>query len=192
MVLTDTAGLRDPDHADPVERIGMQRTTSTVAEAQILLTVLDASRPLDGEDRSVLQAGGSVPQIIVLNKIDLPTCVSESDVHTVANGHPAVRVSAKQNIGLAELRRCVVTQAAAGGSAREDDGPVIANVRHADALTKAASSLQLARQSISERRSPELVAVDVQNAIDHIASITGTITSEDVLDRVFSEFCIGK
>jgi tRNA modification GTPase len=190
-VLWDTAGLRDPDRADPVERVGMQRTAAKVAEAQVLLTVLDASLPLDAEDRNALHAGTGAAQVIVLNKIDLPMRMSESDVRALTNGHPAVRVSAKDGLGLEQLRRCVVTQAASGAAAA-NGGPVITNVRHVDALTKAARSLELAKQSIHERRSPELVAVDVQDAIDHVDSITGTITSEDVLDRVFSEFCIGK
>lgn len=190
-VVSDTAGLRDPDRADPVERVGMQRTAAKVAEAQILLTVLDASQPLDADDRNALQAGSGAPQVIVLNKIDLPMRMSEPDVRASTNGHPLVRVSAKESIGLEELRRCVVTQATCGIAAA-NERPVITSVRHADALTKAAHSLELAKQSIHERRSPELVAVDIQDAIDHVDSITGTITSEEVLDRIFNEFCIGK
>jgi len=190
-VLSDTAGLRDADRAGPVERVGMQRTAAKVAEAQILLTVLDASQPLDAEDQNALHAGSSAAQVIVLNKIDLPMRMSESDVCAITNGHPVVRVSAKEGLGLEQLRRCVVAQVASGVAAA-NGGSVITNVRHADALTKAARSLELAKQSIHEQSSPELVAVDVQDAIDHADSITGSITSEDVLDRIFSEFCIGK
>jgi tRNA modification GTPase len=191
VVLTDTAGLRDPDRADAVERLGMQRTTAAVAGAQMLLTVFDASEPLNTEDHCVLEAAAGSPQVIVLNKVDLRMCFDDSVLRDLTNGHSVVRVSAKDHTGLADLRRCVAAQATASPSP-ESCGAIIANVRHADALGKALHCLELACESIDERRPPELVAVDVQDAIDYIGAITGLITTDDVLDRVFSEFCIGK
>jgi tRNA modification GTPase len=101
-----------------------------------------------------------------------------------------VPVSATQRTGLAELRRVLLAQIS--GVATAPDVPVLANLRHVDALTKARNSLRLARESIVGRRPADLVAVDVQDAIDHIGTVTGVITSEDILNRIFSEFCIGK
>ncbi|HVO27230.1 MAG TPA: tRNA uridine-5-carboxymethylaminomethyl(34) synthesis GTPase MnmE [Candidatus Margulisiibacteriota bacterium] len=190
VVLSDTAGLRDAAAADTVERLGMQRTAHRISEAQVLLTVLDASRALDSEDDAVLQAHASAKQIIVLNKVDLPPVTLEADVGKLANHHPVVRVSATQHLGLAELRRTVLAQISCDRPV--PNLPVLANLRHVDALTKARGSLRLARESIAARRPPDLVAVDVQDAIDHISTVTGAISSEDVLDRIFSEFCIGK
>lgn len=190
VMLSDTAGLRDAAAAEAVERIGMRRTARRISEAQLLLTVVDASRPLDVEDAAVLQAHTGTAQIIVLNKIDLPPVTLEADVCKLANSYPVVRVSAKQRTGLSELRRVVLAQMSGGDIV--PNVPVLANLRHVDALTKARDSLRLARESMLARRPPDLVAVDVQDAIDHIGTVTGAITSEDVLDRIFSEFCIGK
>jgi tRNA modification GTPase len=190
VVLSDTAGLRAADEADSVERIGMQRTTSRVAQAQLLLTVLDASRPLDAQDDAVLRMHAEAARVIVLNKIDLPCLTAEADVQRIYNGHPIVSVSALQHLGLGDLRR-VLLEKITGGAAPPDT-PVLTNLRHVDALNRARASLALARESIVSQSPPDLVAVDVQDAIDHISTVTGAITSEDVLDRIFSEFCIGK
>jgi tRNA modification GTPase len=195
VVLSDTAGFRDEDQADTVERLGIRRTSAKMAEADLLLTVLDTSRPLDSGDTAVLAATRGVPQVIVLNKVDLEMKFSAEDARTIAGAHAAdqsvVRISATHGIGLAELRHAVVT-CANGGIDLPENGPVLTNLRHRDALTKASVSLQLARQSIADGQPPEIVAVDVQDAIDSIAAVTGAITDEEILDRVFSEFCIGK
>jgi len=189
VVLTDTAGLRQMEHADPIERLGMQRTNGKIAQAQLLLPVVDASAPLDAEDLAVLQAARGLPAVVVLNKIDLGAPVI--DLGCVTNGTPLVQVSATQRLGLTELRRAVV-DAVAGGAQMEQHGPLLANERHYAALTQAVESLRLARESVESGQPADLVAVDVQDALDHIGAITGVVTSEDVLDRIFSEFCIGK
>jgi len=190
VVLSDTAGLRDVAAAETVERIGMQRTAERIAEAQLLLSVLDASTPLDALDEMVLQEHASAARIIVLNKIDLPRVLLEVDVRRVSNGHPVVPVSAERHTGLAELRRVVLEQL--GTTAFPRETPVLTNLRHVDALRKAHTSLSCARESIVSRQPADLVAVDVQDAIDHISTVTGAITSDEILDRIFSEFCIGK
>ena len=190
VTLSDTAGLRDADAADAVERLGMERTAGRIAEGQLLLTVLDASQPLDAQDQSVLEAHADAAQVIVLNKIDLPQATAETDVRRFANSHPIVSVSATQRMGLIDLRRVLLEQITTGATV--GNTPVLISLRHVDALTKARDSLLLARASIVAHRPPDLVAVDVQDAIDHIGAVTGAIASEDVLDRIFSEFCIGK
>jgi tRNA modification GTPase len=190
VMLSDTAGLRDAGDADAVERIGMQRTASRVADAQLLLTVLDGSQPLDNQDQAVLLAHAASPQVIVFNKADLTHVLTETDVCRVADGHPIVPVSAKLHSGLADLRKVTSEVITRGVAAPQM--PVLTNLRHVDVLRKARESLRLARASIAAQYPPDLVAVDVQDAIDHIGAVTGVITSEDVLDRIFSEFCIGK
>ncbi len=191
VVLSDTAGLRSPDRADLVERLGMQRTTAKIADADIVLTVLDASQSVDSDDRSVLEVAQGMPQIIVLNKIDLEPALGVGSAGPLGNDHAVVRVSATQRIGLGDLRRAVVNEVT-GRTTPGGDVPVLTNVRHHEALTKAVESLKLVGQSLSEGRPADLVAVDVQDAIDHIGAVTGSITTEEVLDRVFAEFCIGK
>lgn len=191
VVLSDTAGLRDAARADAVERLGIERTTAKIVRAQLLLKVLDAAAPLEEEDLAVLNAGPGIPHVVVLNKVDLPQIVSDQDVVRLAAGGPILDVSATERQGLPALRQAVIGQFF-NGDGPAADAPVLTSVRHRDALQKALRGLALARESIAEGRPADLVAVDVQDAIDHIGAITGQVTSEDVLDRIFSEFCIGK
>jgi len=94
-------------------------------------------------------------------------------------------------VGLDELRKAVVRRVGEHGESRSE-APTISVARHRDALLKTGDSLRLALDGLRRGMPPDLIAVDIQNAADHLAEITGVITSEDVLDRIFSEFCIGK
>ncbi|HUI27021.1 MAG TPA: tRNA uridine-5-carboxymethylaminomethyl(34) synthesis GTPase MnmE, partial [Candidatus Kryptonia bacterium] len=120
---------------------------------------------------------------------DLPSGCDEAALRSKAGA--LVRVSALQGTGLDALRAAVVR---AVSSERDwpSNAPTVTLARHRDALEKTLTSLQLALSGARQQRPPELVAVDVQDAADHLAAITGVITSQDVLDRIFSEFCIGK
>jgi len=191
VVLTDTAGLRDTGRAEEVERLGMARTTAKMAASQLLLTVLDASAPLDDEDWTVLQAVASLPHIVVLNKIDLPKRIADAELDKCVNGQPVVALSAKTRFGLPALRRSVVELVGAGTSI-DPSAPMLTNIRHRDALDKARVSLEMARASFAAALPADLIAVDVQDAMDYLAEIAGTITHEEVLDQIFSQFCIGK
>ena len=190
VVLSDTAGLRPVADADVVERIGMQHTAGRVDSAHVVLAVLDASRAVDAEDHAVFGAAGTVPPIVVLNKSDLPPVVTADDLRGWVNGAPVVAVSARTGAGLNDVRRAVLDRVAAGPA--PDDTPMLTSVRHVDTLSKAAVSLRLALAGLAELQPPDLVAVDVQDAIDHIGEVTGLITTDDVLDRIFREFCLGK
>jgi tRNA modification GTPase len=191
IVLTDTAGLRPAADADPVERIGIGRTAATLAAAQVGLLVFDASAPLDDDDRAVLAMPPTSPQLIAINKIDLPAFLDPSSLEPLRAGRPLVRISAKTGAGLEDLRRAIVERADAKFPI-DAATPVITRLRHRDSLAKAAAAVGLARASIAERQPPDIIAVDVQDAIDRIGEVTGTITTDDILDRIFSDFCIGK
>src|SRR5262249_29909920 len=122
VVLSDTAGLRDCEPIDPVERIGVLRTAEKIAAAQVALVVFDASQPLDDHDRAVMRSAIGLPQVMVFNKIDLPERISDGDVDGVV-GLPVVRVSAKARLGLADLRRAVVEHLV--GLPAQEDTPVL-------------------------------------------------------------------
>jgi tRNA modification GTPase len=183
VLLSDTAGLREA--GDEVERIGVDRARQVAGGADVVLVVLDTARPLDPQ-RALLDAGAP---IAVLNKIDLPCVWSAAELDAVAARHPAVRVSARARIGLDALRQ-VVTQRAT----REwgDNLPTLTSARQHAALEQVADSLARARAAVRDRLPPDLVAVDVQAALDQVGAVTGIVSSEDVLDAVFAEFCIGK
>jgi len=191
VLLTDTAGLRACADNDPVERLGMERTAAKIAGAHLVLFVVDVSQPLHAEDRFVAGSIHGKPTIVVANKSDLAEALPATDLAALAGGHPVLHVSAIAGSGLGALRETMAQML--GAAERTDpDSPVVSSARHHAALLLAADRLGMAHAAICDRLPPELVAVDVQEAIDQIGGITGVVTNEDVLDRIFAEFCVGK
>jgi tRNA modification GTPase len=183
VLLADTAGLRDG--GDEVEQIGIARAHRVIAAADVVLAVLDTARPLAPQ----LPLPDGVTPIVVLNKIDLPCAWSTSDHAALAAERETVAVSATVPLGLDALRQAV-TQRAIG--AWSDHLPTLTSARQHAALQHVEASLAAAVAAVANGTAPDLVAVDVQAALDHLGAVTGVVTSDDVLDAVFREFCIGK
>lgn len=183
VTLVDTAGLRDT--GDAVERLGVARAEQAAAAADLVLLVLDTARPFAGQ--AALLGGGDA--IAVLNKCDLPSAWSAADEATAAAVHPCLRVSATAPSGLDALRQAIVARA---GVQWADNLPPLTSARQREALARVARSLAAAAASLAAGQPPELVAVDLQAALEHIGTVTGAVTSDDVLDVVFRDFCIGK
>lgn len=182
VVLRDTAGLREAP--DEVERIGVERARQVAQAADVVLHVIDASSPLYLSHEELINE----ITIIVLNKIDLPQIVSPDSLAPLAP-HGIVEVSATEGMGLDSLRDAIVS----GSDPTPRDGiPVLTSSRQFHALTKIGECLRSAVEGLERDTPVDLVSVDVQAALEHIATITGAITNEDVLDVIFREFCIGK
>ncbi len=190
LVLQDTAGIRES--SDEVERIGIERTHRSAEAADLVIAVFDASRPLSDEDRTVADASRGRAGVALLNKCDLPAAVSTNDLRAIGVGMPILRFSARTAEGLdtlrTELTRSVESLA---GPARTAE-LAISRERHRDALAHALDALAAARDSACSGMPPEIIAVDLVRASDALGRITGEIHSEDVLDAVFRQFCIGK
>ena len=179
ITLVDTAGLRA--HAvDAVEHEGMRRTRGAVAVADLLLVVLDRSRPLDVEDDDLLDETQSRPRVLVASKSDLAAAWDRTDV---------VLVSAAGDDGLDDLRVRIV---AALGSENENETPAVTNLRHVALLERAHAALQRAEEAARARAPEEFVAADVSEARAALEEITGRRTVDDTLAAIFSRFCIGK
>jgi tRNA modification GTPase len=183
VVLSDTAGLREAP--EEVERIGVERALTTARTADLVLLVLDSSEP----PAAMPQPLEADRVLAVLNKSDLPCRWAQAEIEELERRHPVVRVSAKERLGLEALRSAAVTRC---GAMTRDGEPVLTRERHLQAMGAARESLDHATEGLQRGLAPDLVAVDVQNALDAIATVTGAVTSEDVLDSVFREFCIGK
>ncbi|MEW6298219.1 MAG: tRNA uridine-5-carboxymethylaminomethyl(34) synthesis GTPase MnmE [Thermodesulfobacteriota bacterium] len=191
LVLWDTAGLRDT--ADEVERLGVERARAGLRGAELVIAVFDASQPLDEEDQRVCAELAEKKVVPVFNKIDLPMTASATDLaHLLPYAGPPVLVSAKCGTGVAELGERIAQCVFEGGARETTSGVIVSRERHRDALLKAADSLAQAGASLNANLPLDLVAVDLRAALDHIGTITGHVTSEDILDRIFQEFCIGK
>lgn len=207
--LVDTAGIRHTE--DEIEREGVARARGAGGVADLVLLVLDRSRPLDDEDRALLRdAAGTPPRVVVVNKGDLPAAWGPGDVFREPGparadwaGLSPVEVSLKTGEGMEALRaamREALGMAPAGGSGAAApeplrDAPIVSNVRHAALLEGARASLDRAIANLraaGEQASEELVIADLVEVRRAFEDVTGRRTSEDLLRHIFANFCIGK
>ena len=187
--LRDTAGLvSTPGHA--LDKMGMDRTVEAIAESHVVLYVMDGSVPLDESDRHVFE---KIPQnkkmIALINKSDLPTQIETKECAALIGDRPLLRLSTRTREGLKELEERI-----AGFLEQEtsEAGEQITKVRHKKALEAALDALQRAERSFGEQMSLEFVTPDLHAALEAMKELTGEVYSEDLLDVIFSEFCIGK
>ncbi|MCD8051538.1 MAG: tRNA uridine-5-carboxymethylaminomethyl(34) synthesis GTPase MnmE [Clostridiales bacterium] len=182
--LIDTAGLRDT--ADAVERLGVARSRAALERAELALVVLDGSRPLDDQDRAALAAANAAERVLVLvNKSDLPRQIDLSEL----SGYECLPVSAKTQAGLPELERRVGELFAQNGA---PSGQLLTNARQAEAVGRAAQRLRGVQSALDAGMPPDAVLADVEDALDALGQVTGRQVSEDITDRIFSRFCVGK
>jgi tRNA modification GTPase len=188
--LVDTAGIRTTD--DPVEVEGIRRSGLAWEDADLALILLDASMPLSDSDRELLSRPAATTALLVFNKCDLPCQLSMEDLDRACPGHSSVlEISATKQIGLDELREAIRSRLLPG-RLESNEGVLVTNLRHAAAFERALQGVDQARQSVEAGRAGELVAMDLRIAADALGEITGVITTDEILERIFAEFCIGK
>lgn len=187
--LIDTAGLRKAKGR--IERIGVDRAEKKMEEADLRLIVIDQSRPLSEDDLSILSRCQGKPTLMILNKIDLPCKLSPGALDRLSGEFPVVRISALTGEGIESLREaivaCVLREDPEGMASR-----AATSLRHSRALEEAAVCFERASRGFAAGAPPEIVASDVRDGLDALGEITGETATEEVLDRVFSRFCIGK
>jgi len=181
--LVDTAGLREAE--DPVETEGVRRAEVARREADVVVLVLDGSRPIEeAEDRAIKDARDpGTRTILVRNKADLPRLAWS------ARRIEAIDVSARNGEGLAALREAIARQLRESGPLED---PILTNARHAEAVREADQALARAADGVRNGLPDDLVLEDIKLALRHLEEITGEFTTEHLLDRIFSTFCIGK
>ena len=162
-----------------------------LGEADLVLAVVDASEPLDGEDSDVGRHVFGARKIVVLNKCDLGVKVDIPGLEGVFGECRCEEVSAKTGHGIDRLRALMVDLVLGEGGS-DPEGIVLTRERHRDCLSKARSDLQSSLSALRENVPLEFVASDVREAASSLEEISGGTTPEDVLDRIFSEFCVGK
>ena len=188
--LLDTAGIRDT--MDPVELEGIRRSRGAVEDADLVLAMLDHSQPLTEEDRTLLTSLSGKKYLLVLNKSDLPARLTLDALQGgLMLGENAVRISASTGAGLDELRDRIRRELS-GGTFEATAGLCVTHVRHRISLQQARDGVDDARQALRDALTGEFVAADLRRAGDALGEITGAISTDDILDRIFSEFCIGK
>ncbi len=192
LLLADTAGLRDS--GDEVERLGIERTRVTATAADLVIAVFDSSRPLDPDDADVIASTRNRSGVALLNKCDLQPIVRRTHLLERGLTLPIIQFSATTAIGIDELRNelegAIAELAGAGENAAS--AVAISRERHRAALGQAYEALQAAGEAAASAVPPEIIAVDIALATEALGSITGAISSEDILDKIFRDFCIGK
>lgn len=187
--VVDTAGIRKAK--DLVEEEGVKRSLRAMEGADLVLIVIDTSEDLNEEDRTLLEKVRDKQGIIVLNKNDLRNMLDEDGLLGLIGGKPVVKISATQRTGIDELRNAI-SNLIFNGKVVSAEGAVITKLRHKKALLDTKENLENFRDSLLKGDFPEFLALDLREALDHIGEIIGITTAEDILNRIFSEFCIGK
>ncbi|HYR44926.1 MAG TPA: tRNA uridine-5-carboxymethylaminomethyl(34) synthesis GTPase MnmE, partial [Terriglobia bacterium] len=180
----DTAGVRQT--TDRVESIGVSRTFETLADADLALVVLDGSASIDDDDRCVLQRTGQTRHLIVINKADLPQIIET----TALNGAPRVAVSARTGEGLDDLRDALKSFLLEHKT--DVASLVLTSARQHEVIGRSARSLGAAAEALNRQVPHEMVLLDLYSALSALDELTGDVVTEDILDRIFSTFCIGK
>lgn len=178
--LIDTAGIRKTEEI--VEKEGIRRSEKAMKDADVILLLLDASRPLDQNDQKLIETTPKEKTILVWNKVDLAQAPSD---------FPSVKISAREKIGLADLTDAIEKLIWKKGPPSKEE-VMITRLRHYTALSDAIQSCQAVIEGLKTGISPEFLAADMRSALHALSSIIGTNVSEDILSAIFSKFCLGK
>ena len=187
----DTAGIRDS--ADKVESIGIERSKDAFNRADLLLIVLDRSTALSSEDRELLLMAQGRPSIIIYNKEDLPEAEGSglTSARTLLPDAPVVSISSSTGAGLDSLVDAIEAFVT-GGRVRREDDVLVTNIRHIDLIERACAELDEALKASRAGEAMDFIEVNVRAAFDLLGEITGQTASGEVIDEVFSRFCLGK
>lgn len=186
--LLDTAGIRYSDNE--IEKIGIERTKQHVKDADLILYVVDSSVPLDENDREILQLIQGKQAIVLLNKSDLDVCVTEVMLQDLTNA-PVIAISAKNREGIDTLEN-QIREMFFGGKIILNDEIIISNARQIQALRDADLGLSRVLQSIDDGMPEDFFSIDLTDACDALGRITGQTVGEDLINEIFSGFCLGK
>jgi tRNA modification GTPase len=187
--LLDTAGIHASE--DSIERLGIDRTMQAIADADAVLFVIDGSRERSPEDNALKEQLRNAPCILVMNKSDLASQWPEPEMEAFASGWPLLHVSAKTGSGISGLREAVIAHVLGSPDFRQEE-IVVTNLRHCHCLEEAGAHLDKAVHSLREGLSEEFVLLDLHEALRSLGMLTGEVGVEDLLDEIFSRFCVGK
>ena len=185
----DTAGIRTTD--DVIEKIGVDRAWEYAMNADLIIYVVDASKELDENDDKILDLIRNKNTIILLNKSDLDTVVTAGMMKERAGNIPVISVSAKEEQGIRELEE-MVKEMFLKGEISFNDQIYITNVRQKNALSDALESMKKVIQSIDDGMPEDFYSIDLMDAYESLGSITGESVGEDLINEIFSKFCMGK
>ncbi len=185
--IIDTAGIRETE--DFVEKMGVEKSKEKINEADLVILMLDLSRELDEEDREIIEYIKDKKYIILLNKSDLGGKINKDNIKNI-NSNCVIETSAKTGEGLNELKECIRELFFKGEVTSKDI--LITNTRHKEALIRAKKSCIQGLEALKNTSAIDLASIDIRNAWTNLGEITGDTLEEDIINKIFSQFCLGK
>ncbi len=189
MILKDTAGIRESN--DEIEKIGIDFTRQAIKTSEIVLCVIDGSREICDEDLSLIDEIRGETAILVVNKTDLPQTASITNLNTPANFKARVDVSAISRDGIKRLED-KIEEVLFEGRIEASDSAIVTNARHEQLLENSLKHIAKAALLINNEQPEEVISIVLKDSLDDLAGVTGEAIGEDILGRIFSQFCIGK
>ena len=189
--ITDTAGIRQT--VDPIEKEGIRRTRQAIEASDVILFILDKSTPIDLDDLSLgrMIKNSRKKTIVVLNKIDLPPVWDSQEINRLFSLESVFEISALKRTGMQNLIQALETNILSRAAPANDE-ITLTNIRHKDCLLRTEENIKNAQTALSKQMSQEFIALDLRGALDHLGEITGQTVGEEILNTIFSSFCIGK
>lgn len=189
MKIMDTAGIRET--SDIVEKIGVEKSKEFIEIADVVIFILNASESLSSEDEEIMDMVKNKKAIIILNKIDLPRKIDVDRIKSQFTDYKIIEMSVKEFQGLEALEDTILEMFEAGNIQMKDH-ILVTNVRHKNALIQAKESLKKALESSKMQMPEDCIAIDLRGAWEKLGEITGDSATEDLLEQIFSQFCLGK
>ena len=183
--IIDTAGIRETE--DVVEKIGVERSREKLEEADLILLVMDSSREISDEDKEIIEQVKGKKTVLILNKIDLEQKLDEKYIKDFEN---IIRISAKEEIGLDELKQNIKDLFFSGSI--ETESLIISNSRHKQALIRALENAEEALVRVQRNEYLDLISIYVMSSLKALNEITGNELEEDLVNKIFGDFCVGK
>lgn len=190
VTVADTAGIRDAE--DEVEKAGVELSLAKAADAEFVLAVLDRSAELDDLDVEVLERARTKKHLVVLNKSDLERRLETRKLYRTVDPKSVVETSARDGTGMDRLGDAVFETLSGSESGLDASETVLTNLRHKNSMKKALDRLRAFLDLLGKNEYPEILSIDLRSSMNSLGEITGEVTTEDILGRIFSRFCIGK
>ena len=186
--VVDTAGIRDTE--DVVEKIGVERAMKAAEDADLIIYVVDGSRALDENDKEIMEFIKGRRAIVLLNKTDLEMAIDKKELENTC-GHGVIPISAKEEQGIEALEE-EIRRLFYHGKLSFNEQVYITNVRHKEALEQTLDSLKMVKQSVSDGMPEDFYSIDLMNAYEQLGKILGEAVEDDLVNEIFSKFCMGK
>ncbi len=187
--IIDTAGIRETD--DLVEKIGVKKSKEAIDQADLVILLLDGSEPLNTNDKYIIDIVKYKKTIVLINKTDLEEKIEYEYIKEVFEDNVLLNISVKEGIGLQQLEN-TIKEMFIGGEVTINDNAIITNIRHKDSLIKANENINNSLSALKIGMPIDMVSIDISNAIEYLGEIVGLTVSEEIIDQIFKQFCLGK